>query len=170
MVDNQKNLLRAAERIFAHLQRLRAAPVLVELPETHWTECQSLIHKIHLSRSHSWNHAASLLEDRLEQALSRCSERLQETSRHCSSSGRQSPPQTAREISRDLVALSDEFESVTIDVPNQTLSVTTEPIVLHMPDGRTETLRGDVLDLFSRALGGERTPEMEADLAKYQLC
>jgi hypothetical protein len=130
MVDNQKNLLRAAERIFAHLQRLRAAPVLVELPETHWTECQSLIHKIHLSRSHSWNHAASLLEDRLEQALSRCSERLQETSRHCSSSGRQSPPQTAREISRDLVALSDEFESVTIDVPNQTLSVTTEPIVL----------------------------------------
>jgi hypothetical protein len=39
--------------------------------------------------------------------------------------------------------------------------VTTEPIVLHMPDGRTETLRGDVLDLFSRALGGERTPEME---------
>jgi hypothetical protein len=48
--------------------------------------------------------------------------------------------------------------------------VTTEPIVLHMPDGRTETLRGDVLDLFSRALGGERTPEMEADLAKHQLC
>jgi hypothetical protein len=39
--------------------------------------------------------------------------------------------------------------------------VTTEPIVLHMPDGRTETLRGDVLDLFSRAVGGERTPEME---------
>jgi hypothetical protein len=36
-----------------------------------------------------------------------------------------------------------------------------EPIVLHMPDGRTETLRGDVLDLFSRAVGGERTPEME---------
>jgi len=39
--------------------------------------------------------------------------------------------------------------------------VTTEPIVLRMPDGRTETLRGDVLDLFSRAVSGERTPEME---------
>jgi hypothetical protein len=130
MVDNQKSLLRAAERIFSHLQRLRAAPVLVELPETHWTECQSLIHKIHHSRIHSWNHAAALLEDRLERALSRCLERLQETSRHVSSSGRQSPPQTAREIFRDLVALSDEFESVTIDVPNQTLSVMTEPIVL----------------------------------------
>ncbi len=29
--------------------------------------------------------------------------------------------------------------------------LTTDPIVLLMPDGRTETLRGDVLDLFSRA-------------------
>ena len=35
--------------------------------------------------------------------------------------------------------------------------VTTEPTVLHMPDGRTETLRGDVLDLFSRALREDRT-------------
>jgi hypothetical protein len=39
--------------------------------------------------------------------------------------------------------------------------VTTEPIVLHMPDGRTETLRGDVIDLFSRARDGDRTPEIE---------
>jgi hypothetical protein len=130
MHDNQKNLRRATQRISAQLQRLRSAPVLVELPAAHWTECQSLVHRIHLSRSRSWKHAAALLEDRLERALSRCSERLQEISRHISSSGRVSPPQTAREIFRDLVALSDEFEAVTIDVPNQTLSVTTEPIVL----------------------------------------
>jgi len=36
-----------------------------------------------------------------------------------------------------------------------------EPILLLMPDGRTETLRGDVADLLSRAIGGDRTPEME---------
>jgi hypothetical protein len=36
-----------------------------------------------------------------------------------------------------------------------------EPIVLFMPDGRTETLRGNVLELFSRARDGDRTPEVE---------
>jgi hypothetical protein len=39
-----------------------------------------------------------------------------------------------------------------------------EPIVLQMPDGRTETLRGPryyTFELFKRAIGGERTPEME---------
>jgi len=39
--------------------------------------------------------------------------------------------------------------------------ISSEPILLLMPDGRTEALRGDVLDLFSRAVGGERTPEMD---------
>jgi hypothetical protein len=38
---------------------------------------------------------------------------------------------------------------------------TSEPIVLLMPDGRTETLRGDALDWFSRAIRGDRTPEIE---------
>lgn len=39
--------------------------------------------------------------------------------------------------------------------------VTSEPILLLMPDGRTETLQGDVLDWFSRAIRGDRTPEIE---------
>jgi hypothetical protein len=38
---------------------------------------------------------------------------------------------------------------------------TNEPILLRMPDGRTETLRGDVLDLFSRIVRGDRTPAIE---------
>lgn len=42
--------------------------------------------------------------------------------------------------------------------------LTNEPIVLLMPDGRTETLSGHndhVRDLLGRALHGDRTPEME---------
>jgi hypothetical protein len=42
--------------------------------------------------------------------------------------------------------------------------LTSEPIVLLMPNGRTETLSGQndyVLDLLSRAVRGDRTPEME---------
>jgi hypothetical protein len=39
--------------------------------------------------------------------------------------------------------------------------LTSEPIVLLMPDGRTETLRGDALDWFTRAICRDRTPEIE---------
>ena len=39
--------------------------------------------------------------------------------------------------------------------------VTNEPIILLMPDGRSETLRGEILDLFSHVFDEERTPEME---------
>ena len=74
------------------------------------------------------------LKDRLERALERCSDRLQEISRQVSGSAGCCPPQTVREIFGDLVALSDEFEGVTIDASNQTLSVTTEPIVLEEID------------------------------------
>jgi hypothetical protein len=39
-----------------------------------------------------------------------------------------------------------------------------DPIVLQMADGRTETLRGPrhyAFELFRRAIAGDRTPEME---------
>ena len=39
--------------------------------------------------------------------------------------------------------------------------LSSEPILLLMPDGRTQRLRSDVLDLFSRAVRGDRTPEIE---------
>jgi hypothetical protein len=42
--------------------------------------------------------------------------------------------------------------------------LTSEPITLLMPDGRTETLPGHtdyVLDLLGRAVREDRTPEME---------
>jgi hypothetical protein len=41
---------------------------------------------------------------------------------------------------------------------------TGEPVLLKMPDGRTEKLqgRGDfLLDLVARSMNGDRTPEME---------
>jgi hypothetical protein len=130
MHDNQKSLLRAAERISSRLQHLNAAPASVELPQADWTDCQSLLRQIDLCRSRNWKHAAALLQDRLERALSRCSERLQEISRRFVASEPRSPLQSAREIFLDLVALADEFEGVTIDASNQTLSVTTEAIIL----------------------------------------
>jgi len=134
MHDNQKVLLRAAERISSHLQRLRAVPITFELPDGDWVQCQSLRRQIDLCTHRNWTHAAAVLEDRLERSLERCSDRLQEIRRQVSGSGRLMPPQTVREIFKDLIALSDEFEGVRVDGANQTLSITTEPIVLEEID------------------------------------
>jgi len=134
MHDNQKLLLRAAERISSQLKRLRGAPLPVDLPDGEWTQCQSLMRQIDLCTTRNWHYAAAVLKDRLERSLERCSDRLQEISRQVSGSSRLLSPQTTREIFGDLVALWDEFEGVAIDGSTQTLSVTTEPIVLEEID------------------------------------
>src|SRR5262249_34119131 len=134
MDTNQKMLLRTAERISSHLQRLSAAPIQVELPDADWAQCRSLIRQIDLCANRNWAHAADLLKDRLEPALERCSDRLREIAREVSGVERLAPLQSVREIFKDLVALSDEFEDVTIDRPSQTISVTTKPIVLEEID------------------------------------
>jgi hypothetical protein len=134
MHHKQKILLRVAGRISSHLQRLRAAPIAIELPDRDWTQCQSLMRQIDLCTNHNWTHAGGLLKDRLESALEHCSHRLQEIRGQVAGYGRLLPPQTVREIVCDLVALSDEFQGVTIDASNQTLSVTTESIVLEEID------------------------------------
>jgi hypothetical protein len=130
MHDSQRTLLRTAERIASHLQRIRAAPLSVDLPEGDWSHCQSLLRQIELCANRKWNHAAALLNERLEGAIESCSDRLQEISRNVSAARRHLAPQSAREIFRDLLALSDEFEGLTIDGSNQTLSVRTQSIVL----------------------------------------
>jgi hypothetical protein len=134
MHDNQKIMLLAAERISSHLHGLKAASISVELPDGDWTQCHSLMRQIDLCTNRKWHHAAAVLKDCLERALERCSDHLQEIRRQVSGSSRLLPPQTTREIFGDLVALSDEFEGVAIDGSNQTLSVTTEPIVLEEID------------------------------------
>src|SRR5580700_11040339 len=116
MQDDTKGTLRAANRISSHVQRLLAAPGMVELPERDWIHCQDLIRQIDRCRTRGWNLAAAVLNDRLDHAIEYCLERLQQISRQLSAAGRLLPAQTAREIFCDLVALSDEFEGVTIDV------------------------------------------------------
>jgi hypothetical protein len=134
MHKNQKSLLRVAERIASRLRRLRAAPIPFELPDEHWDLCQRLIRQIDLCTSHNWLHAAGLLKDRLEYALERCSDRLRDIGRQASGYGWLAPLQPVREIFQDLTALADEFEGVALDGSSQTISVTTQPIVLEEID------------------------------------
>jgi hypothetical protein len=130
MDKSHKTLLRAAERIASHLQRLGAAPISFELPDEHWDQCQCLIRQIDLCVRRGWLHAAGLLKDRLERAIERCSDQLRDIGRQACGNGRLAPLQSFREIFQDLAALADEFEGVALDGSSQTVSVTTQPIVL----------------------------------------
>jgi hypothetical protein len=134
MDTNHKILLRTAERISSHLQRLRAAPIQIELPDGDLAQCRALIRQIELCTNRNWPHASGLLKDRLEPALERCSDRLREVAREVSGVGRLSPLQSVGEVFKDLVALSDEFEGAAVDGSSQTVSVTTDPIVLEEID------------------------------------
>lgn len=130
MRTQHKVLLRTAERISSHLQRSRAAPVSIELPETDWNYAQLFLRQLDICRHRTWPSAAAVLEDRLERALERCTERFQEIRRRISRQGSPLFIQRTREIFRDLVALQDEFERVSINGPDRTVAVTTEAIVL----------------------------------------
>jgi len=130
MYPDVRVLFRAAEGIRGQLRQAAVAAGNVELPEAHWTECQSLVRQLRQVADHGWINAQAILQDRLERALVRCLERFQEIVRQSSSSqGRPAPP-TVREVFDDLVALSDEFDGLSIDSSSRTLSVTTEPVVL----------------------------------------
>jgi hypothetical protein len=130
METQHRILLRTAERISSLLQRSRAAPDSFELPETDWTYAQLFLRQLDTCRHRAWPYAAAVVEDRLERALERCIERFQEIRRQVARQGSPLFIQRTREIFRDLVALSDEFEGVSIDGPDHMVAITTEAIVL----------------------------------------
>jgi hypothetical protein len=130
MHARHKVLLRTAERISAHVQQLRAAPLSVELPEEDWNYSERLLRQLDVCHERDWRHAAALLEDRLRRGLERCCERFQEITRQVSEHGSPLFVQRTRDIVDDLVSLADEFEGVSVDGENRSVSVTTESIVV----------------------------------------
>ncbi len=134
MQPSVRILFRTAECIRGQLHRAAVASGEVELPEAHWTECQALVRQLRRAADHGWINAQPILQDRWERAVSLCVERLQEVVRQSAWSQARPAPPTAREVFGDLAALSDEFDSLSIDLANRTISVTTEPVVLEEMD------------------------------------
>lgn len=129
-MQNQKILLRAAECIHTQLELARTKSTDIELPEADWNHCQSVIRRMRRAQSRGWHAAAQALWQDLAYPLKGCAERLQEAARKVSSGKRPSNLASVRDVFGDLVALSDEFEGLSLDLPGRTLSVTTPPIVL----------------------------------------
>jgi hypothetical protein len=129
-MQNQKILLRAAQRIHAQLQSARTKSTDIELPEADWNHCQSVIRRMHRAQSCGWHNAAQALWQGLDYPLRACAERLEAVARQVSSAEQPSNVASVRDIFGDLVVLSDEFEGLSLELPEQTLSVTTPRIVL----------------------------------------
>jgi len=126
----RKILLRAAQAIYSHLESARTKSTYFELPDEDWKHCESVIRRIRLAHRHGWHNAAQALRRQLDYPLRACAERLQEVSRQVSSAERPSAVASLREIFDDLTGLATELEAIALDLPGQTLSVTTSPIVL----------------------------------------
>ena len=140
-MHHRKLFLRAAQAIYSQLESARTKSTYFELPDEDWNHCQSVIRRIRLAHRHGWHNAAQALRRQVDYPLRACAERLQEVSRRVSSAERPSGVTSVRDIFGDLTALSDEFEDVSLDLPAQTLSVTTSPIVLEDIDLGSFTIR-----------------------------
>ena len=134
MHDSQKHCYAPQSGYSSHLQRVGAVPTTFELPDRDWVQCRSLMRQIDLCTQRNWTHAAAVLEDRLNGPFERAPTA-------CRKSADKSPaPEGSRLLkpsarsSKISITLSDEFEGVRVDGANQTLSITTEPIVLEEID------------------------------------
>src|SRR6185369_12485731 len=125
----QKTLIRAALRLHERLRQFRTRSPDVILPISAWDQCRRLARKEQRAHARGWDQAALFLRDSLVIAV----RSLQmDVDRLCTFADR---PESGAllspgEIFRELRALEREFDDVTCDLKAETLSVTTEPIVL----------------------------------------
>jgi hypothetical protein len=126
----QKRMLRAAESIRAHLWRLSSQSIEVYLPDEHWSECRSLARQIHLAGKHGWTNCHEPLRKRLEFCVMGCLERLQRLTHELSTIAPNPLPPTLRAIFGELSALPGEFDGFRLDLAHETISVTTDRIIL----------------------------------------
>ena len=129
--SNKKLLLRAAERIRASLYRAQIQAAEIQLPDDYyWIECQTICRRLRLARSRGWQSAAAALTEQLGYPLAQWLERLGDVYRQSTAEDPQPVIANLRDILRDLEALSDEFDGVSLDLSESRFSVTTPPIVL----------------------------------------
>ena len=126
----QKRMQRAAEGIRSHLWRLSSRPMEVYLPDEHWSECRSLARQIHLAGMRGFTNCQEPLRKRLEFCVMGCLERLQRVTHELAAFAPTPLPPTLRAIFGELCALPGEFDEFKVDLARETVSVTTDRIVL----------------------------------------
>ena len=129
MLANQRILLRAAERIHRIWCGLRAAPVSSCFPKPSGPTARRCCARFICADSRGWTPAASFLQDRLERAVSRCSERFWKSAGSLASRAAMSSSRRPGDLSRSGCP-GRRVQRCLDRRAKPDVSVTTEPIVL----------------------------------------
>jgi hypothetical protein len=124
----QRQAIRAAIRIHEHLRSPSCQTAKLALPVRSWDNVAALLARLHLVQSRGWQAAGQLVVSDLEYQLRRLIAELD--SLRARLPGAPERISSAGTIAADLLALSEEFEAVAIDLKAKVLRVDTAGIVL----------------------------------------
>jgi hypothetical protein len=146
MTAEEKTAFQAAEEIRERLRQSATKRLAVHVPTDYWQEIVKLARRIEIAAAHDWTLAATSLRTDLARTVDQCRDRLAGLFVELDRDPQPVPSLSA--LYREILGLYQEFEEVEIDLENNLISVTTEPI----------TLEGYFLGRFQICLDWEKFP------------
>lgn len=134
MNTKQRLALRAAQAIREAIVRRITQDQYWTLPKPAWNDCDRLAHLIGNAKGRGWTDARKKLELQLTHSVAECIGELVQVRACLEDRHRLANVPSERDIFADLLALSTEFDEVQIDIPNTTVAVETDRIVLEETD------------------------------------
>ncbi len=130
MMTEDKRWLRRASAIYHHLQTAQPAQSTVAWPSAAWQRCELLSRRLRRASERGWHLTAARLQRELRELLRRLAAEFTAIERQIEPHLHDRPTASVRDIHADLKALQQEFDEVSVDRRQGTISVTTEPIEL----------------------------------------
>jgi hypothetical protein len=128
--DLRRQAIRAAVKIREHLLGPAHSAQQAALPQDAWEELGRTMRRLRYTERRNWQAASqSLLQD-FDYTAGRLQREIELLRQNLASSGTPKLVTTASEIAADLIALDDEFESVTLDLKERSATVLTASITL----------------------------------------
>ena len=134
MNTKQRLPLRAAQAIREAIVCRITRDQYWTLPEPAWNACKRLARLIGNAKWRGWADARRTLEQQLTRSVAECIDELVQVQTRLEDRHRVANVPSERDIFADLLALSTEFDEIQIDIPNTTIAVDTDRIVLREID------------------------------------
>ncbi|MEK6259902.1 MAG: hypothetical protein AABP62_14880 [Planctomycetota bacterium] len=142
-------LWRLAGRLAAHISKISHRTLDIDLAPRSMDAVRQLLDQLHAATERGWHSAAAYLSLQLRSRLTECQTSINAGLKATSPGAFWQSPPTQRLVYDELVAVRADFADFTFDLPDQTISVTTEEITLEdIYLGRFE------IRLQGRELGG----------------
>jgi len=134
MNSKQRRALRAAQAIRQAIVCRITRDQYWTLPEPGWNDCNRLARLIGNAKWRGWVGARRKLEQQLTRSVAECIGELVQVRARLEDWHRLANVPSERDILADLLALNTEFDEVQIDIPNTTVAVETDRLVLREID------------------------------------